>query len=99
MLIIDAPVRWWKCPSCDKTDRTQRAGRCTLNFHECAALGGAAIPLAEVPTLDDKPRARQVIVPSEHGHEAASVRTERLDGSNDVTVFPPTAVATGHITT
>ena len=93
--VLEAPVRWWKCPSCGATDRTQRADVHT-QFHGCPALGGVSIPLAEVDDLDDKPAARQVIVASEFDHGMASVRTEREDGSNDLTVFarPAVAVAT-----
>lgn len=89
--ILDAPVRLWECPACYKQDRTQRADVHT-QFHECPAMGGVSIPLAEVRAFDEKARARQVAVQSEYGYETASIRTERMDGSNDVTVFPRPAV-------
>jgi hypothetical protein len=92
--ILEAPVRFWKCPSCGITDKTQRPDVHT-QFHPCPALGNVTIPLVEIPKLDDRPKARQVVVQSEYGYERAAVRTERLDGSNDVTVFPQPAVATG----
>lgn len=92
--LLEAPIRFWKCPSCDKVDRTQRSDVHT-QFHDCPALGGVSIPLVEVQDLDDKVKARQVSVQSEYGYETASIRTERIDGSNDVTVFPRPAVATG----
>lgn len=91
--ILQAPVRWWRCPSCQATDRTQRSDVHT-QFHNCPALGNVAIPLVEVSDPDDKPDGRQVIVQSGNGANAASVRTERGDGSNDVTVFAQPAVAT-----
>ena len=92
-LILEAPIRWWKCPSCGLTDRTEKAGVFT-QFHACPAVGGACIPLVEVHDVDDKPDARQLIVPSEVSPGMASVRTERGDGSNDCTVFVRPAVAT-----
>jgi hypothetical protein len=85
-VLLEAPIRYWKCPSCDQTDRTQRADVHT-QFHNCAAIRGFSIPLVEVKDVDDPVRARQVVTPG-------AVRTERLDGSNDVTVFPNPALAT-----
>lgn len=92
-LILDAPVRYWKCPSCRLTDRTQRPDVHT-QFHECPALAGASIPLAEVSDPDDKPDAHHVVVQRNDGPEVASILTERGDGSNDCTVFAPAATAT-----
>ena len=91
--LLDIPVRWWRCPSCGVTDRTQRADVHT-QFHPCPAMGNVSIPLVEVASPDDVPKARQVAVQSEYGYETAAVNTERLDGSNDCTVFPLPAVAT-----
>lgn len=90
--LLDAPIRYWKCPSCLLTDRTQRSDVHT-QFHNCPAINGACIPLVEVHDLDDKPDGRQVIVPNETGAGLASIRTERGDGSNDITVFARPAVA------
>jgi hypothetical protein len=90
--LLEAPIRFWKCPSCRLTDRTQRADVHT-QFHPCPALGNVAIPLVEVQDPDAKVRARQIVVPSAVGPGNAAVRTERLDGSNDTTVFPRPAVA------
>ena len=95
--LLDAPVRFWRCPSCDKLDRTQRADVHT-QFHDCPALGGLNIPLAEVRDPDTRPGARQVPVLAEdyvgNANPLTSVRTERTDGSNDCTVFPAPAIAT-----
>lgn len=90
-LVLDAPVRFWKCPSCSLTDRTQKA-EVHVQFHDCEALGGLNIPLVEVADPDDKPRARQVAKQSEYGPRTASIVTERMDGSNDTTVFPQPAL-------
>ena len=92
-LILEGPVRWWKCPACETTDRTQRADAHT-QFHPCPALNNAFIPLVEVHDTDANPHARQILVPSEYGPGSSAVRTERMDGSNDVTVFPTPAAAT-----
>ena len=91
--LLEAPVRWWKCPSCGQADRTQKAEVHT-QFHNCPALGGLNLPLVEVPSLDEKPAARQVKVMSEYGYGTAAVSTERKDGSNDLTVFPQPATLT-----
>lgn len=85
MVLLDAPVRYWKCPACLAEDRTEKAGIFT-QFHPCPALGGVSIPLVEVQHLDEKVKARQLAV-------EGAVRTERMDGSNDCTVFPQPASA------
>lgn len=92
--LLDAPIRLWKCPDCSILDRTQRPDVHT-QFHNCPALGGISVPLVEVKSFDEKPKARQVVVESEYSHDTAAVRTERMDGSNDVTVFPQPAVGPG----
>ena len=51
--VLEAPIRYWKCPSCLTVDRTQRADVHT-QFHDCPALGNAAIPLVEVSDPDEK---------------------------------------------
>ena len=89
-MLLDAPTRFWRCPSCSQVDRTQRSDVHT-QFHDCPALGGLNIPLVEVQDPDDIPKARQRRVQSESGYETASVVTERIDGSNDCTVFPQPA--------
>ena len=89
-VLLEAPVRWWKCPSCGTEDRTQRSDVHT-QFHNCPALNGMNVPLAEVASLDDKPQSRHLVVQREDGPDVAAVRTERMDGSNDVTVMAPVA--------
>ena len=89
-ILLEAPIRNWKCPSCLTEDRTQRADVHT-QFHNCPALNGVSIPLVEVKHLDEKVHARQVVVQREDGPQVASIRTERSDGSNDCTVFAETA--------
>ena len=89
-VVLEAPVRFWKCPSCQTVDRTQKAEVHT-QFHTCPAMGDISIPLVEVSDPDDKPRARQVAMQSEYGYDTASIVTERMDGSNDCTVFPAPA--------
>lgn len=90
VISLAAPVRFWKCPSCQTVDKTQRSDVHT-QFHPCPALGGVSIPLAEVSDPDDKPDARQVTIGRDDGPGLASVLTERGDGSNDCTVFPTAA--------
>jgi hypothetical protein len=92
--VFTPPTRYWKCPACGITDQTQIADVHT-QFHDCPATGGASIPLIEVQDLDAKVNGRQVVVQSEYDAGIAAVRTERFDGSNDLTVFPRAAVADG----
>jgi hypothetical protein len=96
-MLLEAPVRWWRCPSCDLTDRTQQAEVHT-QMHPCPALGGLNVPLVEVPDPDAKPKGRHVPVMAEDyvgpDGRLRAVRTERTDGSNDVTVFPKPALGT-----
>ncbi len=58
-------------------------------------MGLASIPLIEVETPDSRPDGRQLTVEREDyagsSSPLAAIRTERGDGSNDVTVLAPTA--------
>lgn len=107
-VLLEPPVRYWRCPSCTTLDRTQQFGAHT-RMHDCPGHGGLNIPMCEVADPRDDPspsKVRHVV----HGREdfvggkaqeeytplVASVVTERADGSNDVTVFAATAV--GEIT-
>lgn len=91
--ILSVPIRYWNCPECGKTAQTQIA-EVHVEFHDCPEFGNAGLPLVEVRYSDDTAHARQIAVPSEYGFGTAAIRTERLDGSNDVTVFPLPAIAT-----
>lgn len=88
------PVHYWKCPSCGLQDQTQQSGPHT-QMHACAALGNAWIPLLEVRSLDAQPDGRHVVVNKEDyvggSDPVAAIRTERGDGSNDLTVFAEAA--------
>lgn len=95
--LLDAPVRYWRCPSCGLLDRTEKPEIHT-QMHECPALGGIAIPLSEVKGPDSDLKARHVPVMREDyagdANPLTAVRTERMDGSNDCVVFPETAAMT-----
>ena len=95
--VLEPVERWWRCPSCDTTDRTLRYDIHT-QMHICPGMNGLNVPLCEDQSHDSTPDARQVIVeredydgPYNHTNTISAVRTERGDGSNDVTVFAPTA--------
>jgi hypothetical protein len=96
-LVLEPPVRYWKCPSCLLVDRTQRSDVHT-QFHNCPALGNVAIPLIEVSDPDAKPQGRHVVVQREDyagsSDPTAAISTERPDGSNDITVLAETATVT-----
>lgn len=95
-VLLEPPVHWWHCPSCDLRDRTQQVGVHT-QFHHCPVLNGAAIPMVEVRRHDSQADGRQVLVEREDyigdsgASPVAAVNTERGDGSNDCTVFAPPA--------
>lgn len=98
--IIDAPVRWWRCPSCDVTSRTQR-NDVHIQYHSCGAFNGLTMPLIETRDHDDKPDGIQRAVSREDyvGDEilnplagtTMSIVTEHGDGSSDCTIYAPTA--------
>lgn len=94
-LILEAPIRWWKCPSCGLTDRTQQAEPHT-RFHACPALGNVTLPLVEVagPDAHVKGRHRAVMREDYAGtaNPVSAIVTERPDGSNDCTVLADTAI-------
>ena len=89
--LLEAPPRYGKCPTCLTVDLIPP--NTTTHFHNCPALGDISIPLVEVADPDEVPKARQVQVQSEYGYDTASIRTERMDGSNDCTVLPNPAIA------
>ena len=96
-VILSPVIRWWRCPSCDHTDRTVKPGANEIAMHQCPALNGINIPLVEVSDWDVKPDA----VHEEHEREdytrnpddgrVASIHTRHGDGREDATVLAPTA--------
>jgi hypothetical protein len=94
--LLQPPVKYWACPSCGLRDKTQQAGVYT-QFHECPALGRVAVPLVEVRHPDDAPDGKHVVVMRDDyvgdsgADPVAAIRTEHGDGSNDCTVYAPTA--------
>lgn len=95
--ILEPPVRYWACPSCDTVDRTQKP-EAHLQFHACPGFSGANLPLVEVRHPDDKPDAKHFVSERQDfiGDETytpriASIRTVHADGTEDLTVFAPTA--------
>jgi len=92
-VLLDLPAHYWHCPACRFRDVTHRSDVHT-QFHECKALMFSYIPMIEVASPDAIADGRQVIVLREDDGSLASIRTERGDGSNDVTVFVPVATTT-----
>jgi len=96
VVLLQPVERWWRCPSCNVTDKTQRADAHT-QMHPCAALGGINIPLIETQSSDTTPDGQHVAVEREEyigdsgADRIAAIRTDHGDGSNDVTVLAPTA--------
>lgn len=92
--ILVPPIHYWSCPSCGLQDRTQRSDVHT-QMHNCPAIGNIAIPLVEVARPDAKVDARHVLVNRDDyagdANPLTAIRTERGDGSNDVTVMAEVA--------
>lgn len=97
MTILVAPRRQWECPNCSFTDITHEAKPHT-RFHACAGLKGISAPMVEAGTKvkisaierEDYVGTEKVQTNTE-GRPVMAVITEREDGSNDVSVFAPTA--------
>jgi hypothetical protein len=94
------PETRWSCPNCPATHLTTIAEP-HAPFHTCPGLKGILAPFVE-----DGTRCRVVAMTREDyinderglrynadGTPIMSVRTERWDGSNDCSVFAPTAYA------
>ena len=96
-ILLEPVVRYWACPSCSVVDQTQRADAHT-QMHSCPALRGFTVPLVEVQRPDDKPDGRHVVneredyLRDENADRVMSVTTDHGDGSNDCTVYAPTAI-------
>lgn len=86
----------WVCPNCDVEGAS---GNTRPAYHPCAGLSGLAAPM--VPADSGArvfTREREDYIGSERvflheGRPVMSLVTERPDGSSDVVVFAPTAVA------
>lgn len=106
-MILDPPLRTFVCPSCDAT-HTVRDARPITPMHMCKALKGLMAPFVEthgaqtlargavrhrVVERDDYLAGERGIRIDGDGRVVMAISTERADGSNDVHVFAPSAVA------
>ena len=95
MTVLQPPLTYWRCPTCRQTDASYEPPH-SARMHACPALN-LTVPFVAVDKPDDLPDARHRVMEREDyiGTELASpimaVRTERGEGSNDCTVFAPTA--------
>lgn len=97
MTVLLTPHTLWTCPNCDYVDQTTQAGPHT-RYHACKGLHGLTAPMVSAGTRakvtaverEDYIGNEQVQLTPE-GRPVMAVVTEREDGSNDVTVFAPTA--------
>lgn len=92
-----AVERYWRCPNCTEVAVTRRAAPHT-QYHPCRGLKGLNAPM--IPAGTD---AKVEAVPwgdmlhgelAQHdgdGRPVSAIRTERADGSNDLTVLAPSA--------
>lgn len=93
---LEPPVKFWRCPSCSVTERVKQVGAYT-RMHSCGGLNGLTAPLVEVAGFDADPDARHLVLEREDyiGQTGMppvmAVHTDHGDGSNDRTVFAPTA--------
>ena len=101
-VVLD-PTKTWECPACTHRHQTTET-RPHVPLHPCAGLGGLSAPMV----LEGTQKTRHVLqergdyINGEHGilydpdgRAIMSVVTERADGTNDCTVFAPTATAAG----
>lgn len=102
-VILD-PTKKWGCPSCGGLHLTREA-RPHTPFHQCPALNGLTAPYVEIVhgseldprTVRHVPIDREDYVGSEdvqtddNGRPIMALDTQRADGSNDRTVYAPTA--------
>lgn len=93
-VLMDPVIRTWKCPSCELIEQT---GAVDNRMHACPALGDFVVPLVIVEHPDDRPDARHLMIDREdylgdsNTGRIMACNTERGDGSNDRTVYAPTA--------
>jgi hypothetical protein len=94
--LLDAPIRYWRCPSCQTIDSTRQTGHYS-RMHSCPGLGNITVPLVEVATPDTEPDARHVFVEREDYainpdvNRIAAISTRHGSGRIDCTVLAPTA--------
>lgn len=89
----------WMCPNCPLEEVTHEVKPHT-RYHICPGLLGLTTPMVPVGTRatvtaverEDYIGNEQVQL-ANNGRPVMSVVTEREDGSNDVTVYAPTATA------
>jgi len=95
--ILLTPTQQWACPNCKQTAVTHESKPHT-RFHTCPGLKGIVAPMVAAGTkVKVSAKEREDYVGSEkvqtnaEGRPVMAVVTEREDGSNDVSVFAPTA--------
>lgn len=97
MIPVLTPTQRWSCPNCKQTSITHEQQPHT-RYHTCAGLKGLAAPMVREGTRvkisaverEDYIGTEKVQTNAE-GRPVMAVVTEREDGSNDVSVFAPTA--------
>lgn len=95
---IVSVVHDWYCPNCGATDQT-REPRPHSRFHTCPKLHMMSAPMilkgtkAKVEAHEREDYIGKEKVQLFEGRPIMSVTTTREDGSNDTTVYAPTAVA------
>lgn len=98
-VVFDMPRRYWVCPKCGAEDVTREA-QPHSRFHSCPALGGLTAPMlprglnADVRVHEREDYVGTEDVPLVDGRPISAVEVVRDDG-NDVTVYAPTAYASG----
>ena len=95
-VLLDATRRWY-CPNC-KAQSVTKVAKPHTQFHTCLGLKGLTAPMVPVGTrakVEAKERedyvGKEDVRVDGEGRPIMSIITTREDGSNDVTVFAPTA--------
>ncbi len=99
MTVTITPIHRWTCPNCSAEDVTHEVKQHT-RYHACPGLHGLTAPMVPAGTkvkITAHERedyiGNETVQLSPDGRPFMSIVTEREDGSNDVTVFAPTATA------
>lgn len=94
-VILQPPQQHWTCPNCPVTAVTEGKPN---RFHDCRGLAGLLAPMVlegftgQVRAVEREDYIGDAQVRYDgNGRPVVAVVTERPDGSNDVTVFAPTA--------
>ena len=92
--VLEPRARFFKCPSCDITERSYLD---KSPDHRCKELKGLTVPLERTEYPNNEATTRHKLIEREDyigksgGHRIMASQLERPDGSYDTNVYAPTA--------